>query len=120
MMCQWPAKPVSNGLISSSFFAPILLLLSDLEIFGDFLISHRKRIKVLQKKNRGSTIIRCQANGGGTFLIPYFISLLLIGVPALTLELSIGQRMRQGAIKSYTLFHRPDIYDEIKFQKFSS
>ena len=50
-----------------------------------------------------------QANGGGTFLIPYFISLLLIGVPALTLELSIGQRMRQGAIKSYTLFHRPDI-----------
>ena len=52
--------------------------------------------------------IRCQANGGGTFLIPYFISLLLIGVPALTLELSIGQRMRQGAIKSYTLFHRPD------------
>ena len=58
--------------------------------------------------------IRCQANGGGTFLIPYFISLLLIGVPALTLELSIGQRMRQGAIKSYTLFHRADISDEIK------
>lgn len=72
------------------------------------------------EKNHRSIIIRCQANGGGTFLIPYFISLLLIGVPALTLELSIGQRMRQGAIKSYTLFHRPDIYDEIKFQKFYS
>ena len=65
-------------------------------------------------KIRGSIIIPCQANGGGTFLIPYFISLLLIGVPALTLELSIGQRMRQGAIKSYTLFHRADISDEIK------
>ena len=76
--------------------------------------------QILQKKNHRSIIIRCQANGGGTFLIPYFISLLLIGVPALTLELSIGQRMRQGAIKSYTLFHRPDIYDEIEFQKFSS
>ena len=50
MMCQWLAKPVSNGLINFSFFAPILLLLLDSEIFGDFLISHRKRIKVLQKK----------------------------------------------------------------------
>jgi len=47
-----------------------------------------------------------QSNGGGTFLIPYFISLLIIGVPMLTLELSLGQRMRQGAIRSYKLFHR--------------
>merc|ERR1711892_1543196 len=46
------------------------------------------------------------SNGGGTFLIPYFISLLIIGVPMLTLELSLGQRMRQGAIRSYKLFHR--------------
>ena len=39
-------------------------------------------------------------------MIPYFISLLIIGVPMLTLELSIGQRLRQGAIRSYKLFHR--------------
>ena len=30
-------------------------------------------------------------NGGGTFLVPYLIMLLLIGMPALFLEQSIGQ-----------------------------
>ena len=30
-------------------------------------------------------------NGGGTFLVPYLIMLLLIGMPALFVEQSIGQ-----------------------------
>ena len=47
-----------------------------------------------------------QVNGGGTFLIPYFISLFIIGLPILTLELSIGQRLRKGASGAYQLFHR--------------
>ncbi len=39
--------------------------------------------------------------GGGAFLIPYLIALVLIGVPLLMLELAVGQKMQQGAIGSY-------------------
>ena len=46
-----------------------------------------------------------QTNGGGTFLIPYFISLVLIGLPLVLTELSLGQRLREGAIGSYKKFH---------------
>ena len=47
-----------------------------------------------------------QVNGGGTFLIPYFICLFFIGFPILTLELSLGQRLRQGASGVYNAFHK--------------
>jgi solute carrier family 6 amino acid/orphan transporter-like 15/16/17/18/20 len=47
-----------------------------------------------------------QTNGGGTFLIPYFISLFIIGFPILVLELSLGQRLRCGASGAYTKFHK--------------
>jgi len=40
----------------------------------------------------------CQSNGGGAFLIPYFIMLLVEGIPLFYMELSIGQRMRLGPI----------------------
>ena len=43
--------------------------------------------------------------GGGAFLIPYLIALVLVGVPLLMLELAVGQKMQQGAIASYRKLH---------------
>ncbi|XP_065204180.1 sodium-dependent neutral amino acid transporter B(0)AT3 isoform X2 [Planococcus citri] len=39
-----------------------------------------------------------QKNGGGAFLIPYFIMLAIEGIPIFYLELAVGQRLRKGAI----------------------
>lgn len=39
-----------------------------------------------------------QKNGGGAFLIPYFVMLCIEGIPIFYLELAIGQRLRKGAI----------------------
>lgn len=38
-------------------------------------------------------------NGGGAFLIPYFMFLILIGVPMMYMEMSIGQYFKVGNIK---------------------
>ena len=38
-------------------------------------------------------------NGGGSFLIPYLIMLLLVGLPAFFMEQSIGQYGKVGANK---------------------
>ena len=43
--------------------------------------------------------------GGGAFLIPFLIALVLVGVPMLMLELAVGQKMQQGAIGSYSKLH---------------
>ncbi|XP_076677092.1 solute carrier family 6 member inebriated isoform X1 [Andrena cerasifolii] len=40
----------------------------------------------------------CYKSGGGVFLIPYFIILVVCGVPLLYMELSIGQFTRRGPI----------------------
>lgn len=34
----------------------------------------------------------------GAYLVPYFILLLLIGIPLFFLELAVGQRIRRGSI----------------------
>ncbi|XP_070502342.1 sodium- and chloride-dependent GABA transporter ine-like isoform X2 [Chironomus tepperi] len=39
-------------------------------------------------------------SGGGVFLLPYFITLLLCGIPVLFMELSIGQFTGRGPIKT--------------------
>ncbi|XP_053182513.1 sodium- and chloride-dependent transporter XTRP3-like [Scomber japonicus] len=44
----------------------------------------------------------CQMHGGGGFLIPYFVMLLLEGVPLFYMELAIGQKMRLGSIGAWT------------------
>ncbi|XP_066440783.1 sodium-dependent neutral amino acid transporter B(0)AT3-like [Eleutherodactylus coqui] len=44
----------------------------------------------------------CQTYGGGAFLIPYGIALILEGIPLFHLELAIGQRLRRGSIGVWT------------------
>lgn len=43
-------------------------------------------------------MILLQKNGGGAFLVPYFVMLMVQGIPIFYLELAIGQRLRKGAI----------------------
>uniref|UniRef100_A0A673GSW3 Transporter n=1 Tax=Sinocyclocheilus rhinocerous TaxID=307959 RepID=A0A673GSW3_9TELE len=40
----------------------------------------------------------CQSHGGGAFMIPFLILLVLEGVPLLHLEFAIGQRLRKGSV----------------------
>ena len=42
----------------------------------------------------------CYENGGGTFLVPYVLSLIFLGVPVFLLELAVGQLFRRGAYGS--------------------
>ena len=41
------------------------------------------------------------ANGGGVFVLFYLLSLILMGVPILTMELAVGRASRQSAVLSY-------------------
>ncbi|XP_067111541.1 sodium-dependent neutral amino acid transporter B(0)AT1-like [Osmerus mordax] len=40
----------------------------------------------------------CQSHGGGAFMIPFLILLVLEGTPLLLMEFAIGQRLRKGSV----------------------
>ncbi|MBP9841733.1 MAG: sodium-dependent transporter [Simkaniaceae bacterium] len=44
---------------------------------------------------------QCYYNGGGAFLIPYFVAYMLLGIPLLILEGLIGQKFRKPLVSSY-------------------
>ncbi|XP_068893978.1 sodium- and chloride-dependent transporter XTRP3 isoform X1 [Tenebrio molitor] len=47
----------------------------------------------------------CQQNGGGAFLIPFVVMLILEGIPLFLIELGIGQKMRLGSLGVWNTIH---------------
>uniref|UniRef100_UPI00358FEFA2 sodium- and chloride-dependent creatine transporter 1-like n=1 Tax=Myxine glutinosa TaxID=7769 RepID=UPI00358FEFA2 len=45
----------------------------------------------------------CYINGGGVFLIPYLLTLLLAGIPCYMMEVALGQFMKQGGIGAWKI-----------------
>ncbi|MBT4446603.1 sodium-dependent transporter [archaeon] len=43
--------------------------------------------------------------GGGAFLIPYLIALLVLGTPLLILEFAVGQKLQKGAVDAFKTVH---------------
>ncbi|KAJ7394072.1 hypothetical protein OS493_003746 [Desmophyllum pertusum] len=84
----WEIKP--------SIFSPRPGLLLGSETCGDFLTCVRKMVEVF---------INLYVESEGAFLIPYFISLVLLGIPLFFLELAIGQSIRKGPIGVWKAIH---------------
>ncbi|XP_078543794.1 sodium-dependent neutral amino acid transporter B(0)AT1-like isoform X5 [Lissotriton helveticus] len=47
----------------------------------------------------------CQSHGGGAFMIPFLILLVVEGIPLLHLEFAIGQRLRKGSVGVWSTIH---------------
>ena len=39
--------------------------------------------------------------GGGAFLLPYLIALIVAGIPLLILEFALGQKLQKGAVDAF-------------------
>lgn len=48
-------------------------------------------------------------NGGGTFLIPYTVALLTLGIPLFVMELGFGQMLRQGTVNMWVRLGLPKL-----------
>ncbi len=48
----------------------------------------------------------CHDNGGGAFLIPYVIALVVVGIPLMILELGLGHKMRGSVPMSFAKVSR--------------
>ncbi|KAI7813728.1 sodium- and chloride-dependent GABA transporter ine isoform X1 [Triplophysa rosa] len=44
----------------------------------------------------------CYRSGGGAFLVPYLIMLVVLGIPLLHMELTLGQYLRRGPVQALT------------------
>ena len=60
----------------------------------------------------------CYQNGGGTFLIPYILMLIFVGIPALFFEQSTGQYAREG-VNKVNLFVLVSITNFIRNKSFT-
>ncbi|XP_026280992.1 sodium- and chloride-dependent transporter XTRP3 isoform X2 [Frankliniella occidentalis] len=47
----------------------------------------------------------CQLHGGGAFLLPFAVMLILEGIPLFLIELGIGQKMRLGSMGVWNTIH---------------
>ncbi|XP_034256298.1 sodium-dependent neutral amino acid transporter B(0)AT3 isoform X2 [Thrips palmi] len=47
----------------------------------------------------------CQQHGGGAFLLPFAVMLVLEGIPLFLIELGIGQKMRLGSMGVWNTIH---------------
>ncbi|XP_017570361.1 sodium- and chloride-dependent GABA transporter ine [Pygocentrus nattereri] len=44
----------------------------------------------------------CYRSGGGAFLVPYLLMLVLLGIPLLYMELTVGQYLKKGPVHAMT------------------
>lgn len=50
----------------------------------------------------------CGQSGGGSFMLVYFICLLILGLPAMTMEFAVGRAAQTSPIHMYQKLQKPD------------